>query len=143
MRATLASTGRVLPSICSLIAGWRSLYEGSVDAKAIGRQQLDLYAGMMETGLAVRAQSPGSQFFDLGFREVLTDPIAAVKRIYDHFGFDWTPAGESAMRRWHAENPQGRHGEHRYRASDYALDPRELSERFAAYRARFGVEREA
>jgi len=133
----------VLPSICSLVAGWRSLYEGGVDARAIGRAQLDLYAGMMETGLAVRAQSPSAQFFDLGFREVLADPIAAVKRVYSHFGFEWTSAGEGAMRRWHSENPRGKHGEHRYHASDYALDADEMDERFAAYRARFGVEREA
>jgi hypothetical protein len=30
------------------------------------------------------------------------------------------------MRRWHAENPQGKHGEHRYSASDYALDASEM-----------------
>jgi hypothetical protein len=132
----------VLPSICSLVAGWRSLYEGGVDMRAIGREQLALYAGMMETGLAVRAENSSAQFFDLGFREVLADPIAAVKRAYSHFGFEWTPAGEDAMRRWHAANPQGKHGEHRYRASDYGLDPGELDERFAAYRARFGVQRE-
>ncbi len=133
----------VLPSICSLVAGWRSLYEGGVDAAAIGRQQLDLYAEMMETGLEVRSQSPSEQFFDLDFREVLADPIAAVRRIYAHFGFEWTPAGESAMRRWHAENPQGKHGEHRYNAADYALNPAEMDERFAGYRARFGLPREA
>ena len=130
---------QVLPSICSLVAGWRSLYEGSVDAHAIGREQLDLYARMLETGLAVRAQSPSQQFFDLDFREVLADPIAAVRRIYAHFGFAWTPAGESAMRRWHAENPQGKHGEHRYSAAEYGLDADEMDERFAGYVARFDV----
>jgi hypothetical protein len=133
----------VLPSICSLVAGWRSLYEGRVDAHAIGRQQLDLYAQMIETGLAVRARSPSAQFFDLDFREVLADPIAAVRRSYDHFGFEWTPAGESAMRSWHEQNPQGKHGEHRYSASEYGLDASEMDERFAGYVDRFGLKRAA
>jgi len=132
----------VLPSICSLVAGWRSLYEGAVDLRAIGRQQLELYAGMIETGLAVRASAPSRTFFDLDFREVLADPIAVIRRVYDHFGFDWTPEAESAMRRHHAEHPQGRHGAHRYAAADYGLDPGEVDERFAAYVARFGVPRE-
>ena len=32
---------KVLPSICSLVTGWRSLYEGGADAKAIGAWQLE------------------------------------------------------------------------------------------------------
>lgn len=132
----------VLPSICSLVAGWRSLYEGDVDLRAVGRQQLELYAGMIRSGLEARASAPGRQFFDLDFREVLADPIEALRRCYAHFDLELTPAAERAMRDYHAANPQGRHGEHRYHASDYGLDPEEVDERFAGYVERFGVPRE-
>ena len=48
---------QVLPSICSLVTGWRSLYEGRADAKAIGAWQLEMYASMMEHAMDVRAKA--------------------------------------------------------------------------------------
>jgi hypothetical protein len=134
---------KVLPSVASLVCGWRSLYEGDVDARAIGRWQVELYAGMLESCLRERPRHDPRQFFDLHFREVLADPLAAVRRIYAHFGFDWSDAAERSLRDWHAVHPQGKHGEHRYSAEQFGLVPAEVAERFARYSEHFGVESEA
>lgn len=134
---------RVLPSLCSLVTGWRRLYEEEVDADAVGRWQLDMWAELMETGIEKRRAARPEQFYDLHFRDVVGDPVAAVKRIYDHFGFALSPEGERAMRAWHADNPQGKHGGHRYAPEDFGLSEPMMADRFAAYRAHFGVEREA
>ena len=133
---------RVLPSVCSLVTGWRSLYEGSADAKAIGAWQVELYAGMIEKALSVRERSDPKQFHDLSFRELVTDPVGASARVYAHFGFDWTPEAERRMRAWHASNPQHKHGGHPYRAEDFGLSEDAIAERFARYAERFGVPRE-
>ena len=45
------------------------------------------------------------------------------------------------MRAWHAENPQGKHGGHEYRAEDFGLSVGEMAERFAPYLDHYGVER--
>jgi hypothetical protein len=134
---------RVLPSVCSLVTRWRSLYEDGVDGRAIGPWQVDLYATMVETAMAVRGRHDPRQFFDLSYREVVADPVAAVVRIYDHFGFPLSAGAESRMRAWHAANPQHRHGGHAYRAEDFGLSDGAVAERFARYVERFGVEREA
>jgi hypothetical protein len=132
---------RVLPSLCSLVTGWRGLYEGDVDPHAIGRWQLDMWADLMEQGIAKRRQAP-QQFYDLAFREIVEDPVGAVRRLYDHFGFELTDEAERRMRAWYAENPQGKRGGHHYRAESFGLSQAEMTDRFSAYTEHFGVERE-
>ncbi|RIL06353.1 MAG: sulfotransferase family protein [Proteobacteria bacterium] len=134
---------RVLPSICSLVTGWRSLYEGSADAHAIGAWQLEMYASMLEKAMEVRARSHAAQFFDLDFAELVADPIAALGRMYEHFGFDFSAEAERRMRAWHATNPQHKHGGHRYALAQFGLAEGAIRERFARYAERFGVRPEA
>jgi Sulfotransferase family len=134
--------GKVIPSICSLVAGWRGIYEHDPDRRAIAAWQLELWAQSLEHGMEVRREVEPSRFFDLHFREVLADPVGAARRIYDHFGLGMTDDGEARLRRWHQENPQGKHGEHRYTAADFGLTDRIMGDRFAAYVEHFGVERE-
>jgi hypothetical protein len=134
---------RVLPSICSLVTGWRALYEGSADAHAIGAWQLELYASMLESAMAARANADPKQFFDLDFRALVADPVAAVARLYDHFGFALSAEAERRMRAWHATNPQHKHGGHAYTLDAFGLREGAIRERFARYAERFGVGRES
>lgn len=133
---------RVLPSLCSLVSGWRGLYEGAVDPRAVGRQQLELWGGLMDTAIDMRRALPAERFYDLHFREVVEDPVGAVRRAYAHFGSELSEEAERRMRAWHAENPQGKHGGHRYTAEQFGLGEEAMAERFARYRAHYGVERE-
>lgn len=133
---------KVLPSVCSLVTGWRRLYEGSADAQAIGAWQVELYAGMIEKAMAVRERSDPRQFFDLPFRELVADPVAAIARLYAHFGFEWTAEAERRMRAWHESNPQHKHGGHSYSADRFGLSEDGIAERFARYAQRFDVPRE-
>jgi len=130
---------RVLPSICSLVSGWRGLYEGTVDRKAIGKWQLDMWSSMVRTAMSVRAASPAAQFYDFSFQELVGDPIDAIKRMYGYFGFEFTAAAEHRMHAWHAANPQGKHGGHHYVAADFSLSDGEIGERFASYMRHFQV----
>jgi hypothetical protein len=130
---------QVLPSICSLVTGWRSLYEGGADARAIGAWQIELYAGMLEKAMDVRARANPAQFFDFDFRELVADPVAAIGRMYAHFGFDFSADAERRMRAWHEGNPQHKHGGHQYTLERFGLVEAEIRERFARYAERFGV----
>jgi len=140
---THRNPARVLPSICSLVTGWRSLYEGSADARAIGRWQVEMYAQMIDHAMQVRAGRDPAQFFDLSFDELVGDPVAAIARMYDHFGFALSAEGERRMRAWHSDNPQGKHGGHHYTLEEFGLSEGEIGERFARYAERFAVAPEA
>lgn len=125
--------GRVLPSVCSLIAGWRGIYENDVDRVAIGRWQLELWARRLEHFMEARARYDPAQFIDLDFREIVDSPVGAVERIYDHFDIEMTEQARGVLAGHADANPRGKHGEHRYRAADFELTDETMGDRFAAY----------
>jgi len=134
---------RVLPSICSLVAGWRGIYEDGVDRRAIARWQLELWASRLEDALAIRRERDPHQFYDLQFHEIVSDPVGAVRRMYEHFDVPLTDEGLAGLSRHADANPRGKHGEHRYRAADFELTDALMHDRFAAYLDHFAIRREA
>ncbi len=134
---------RVLPSLCSLVTGWRSIYEDEVDIRAVARWQVEMWAERMEHAMAVRRAGNPDQFFDFAFEELLGDPIGAIKKLYDHFGFEFSAQAETRMRDWIHANPQGKHGGHDYSAEQFGLSEGEMVARFAAYSEHFQVARES
>jgi hypothetical protein len=133
---------KVIPSICSLVVGFHSLYEDDFDRRALAADQLELWASRLESGIAVRAEQPAERFFDLHFSEVRKDPMDAVRRLYDHFGFSLGDEAERRMRAHLAANPRGKHGEHVYSAEQFGLSVAAMRERFANYREHFTIEEE-
>jgi hypothetical protein len=91
--------------------------------------------------MQVRAKhrDKSDQFVDVQFEEVVVDPVAALRRVYDRFGMPWSDEAESRMRTFLAANPQGKHGAHRYDLGDFGLALGEIRERFAAYCEAHGV----
>jgi hypothetical protein len=129
----------VIPSVCSLVTGWRGIHEDALDFEAIGRWQLELYAGWVENAMRVREKIGDERFVDLHFHELGTDPVAAVARCWDRFGLELSSEAETRMADWVRANPPGRHGGHRYRAEDYGLTDAAIRERFVRYAQRFDV----
>jgi hypothetical protein len=133
---------KVLSSYISLVAGFRSLFEDDIDRDAIAKQQLEVWAAGAEAAIEVRRDRDPSQFFDLHFHDYVGDPIAAVKRIYDHFDLSLSEVGEGALRRWHESNPPGRHGKHQHSMEEVGISRAEILDRFAGYMDHFGMEPE-
>ena len=134
---------KVMPSLCSLVAGWRAIYEEEPDRHAIADWLLELWSSRLMDAMAVRREHSSERFFDLHFHEVTDDPIDSVRRIYTHFGLELTEVAEQRLISWHSQNPRGRHGEHHYRAEDFGFSEAGMNERFAPYIEHFGVAREA
>jgi hypothetical protein len=132
---------RVLPSLCSLVFGYRSLYEHDVDAAAIGAWQLEMWSALVSAGVDQRRAADPSRFFDIQFPDLVRDPISQARAAYEHFGIGLSEEAQSRMRAWQAQNPQGKHGGHRYSAEQFGLSEAAIRERFADYCAEFGVER--
>ena len=130
---------KVIPSICSLVAGWRAMAEEGFDRMHLGRWQLELWSKRLIDGIEVRREHDDDRFFDLHFDDVQGNPVGAVRRIYDHFGIEMNEEGERRMRAWRDENPPGKYGHHRYLAADYGLDDRQMREAFAPYLEHYDV----
>jgi sulfotransferase family protein len=91
------------------------------------------YAQILERAIGVRKQSDPSRFFDAHYSQLLQDPVGTVRKIYDHFDYRYNDEFESRMIQWLAENPQGKHGLHRYSLEQFGLNPRIVRSRFATY----------
>lgn len=131
---------RVIPSYASLLAHFSAVYEERVDREAIGRLSARLWLDRMDQGMRDRAElDRDSQFFDLHFREVLSDPVGSLRRAFDAFGLPLSDEAISSMKAWSQRHAVGRHGVHDYSAEAYGLDAKALSEAFRPYRERFGV----
>jgi hypothetical protein len=80
---------------------------------------------------------------DLAYSEIRSDPIGAVRRIYDHFGWSLTREAERRMRVILANQPREQHGFHRYNLSQFGLQAAEGEQAFAPYCERFGLSMQA
>ncbi|MBW2423812.1 MAG: sulfotransferase [Deltaproteobacteria bacterium] len=134
---------RVLPSQASLLTHFSKVYEENVDAARIGRFIVDLWDERLHAGIRAREElDRESQFFDLHFREVLSDPVGSIRRALDSFGMELSEEAAARMKAWHTNHPPGRHGKHDYSPESYGIDRQDLSSRFHDYRERFGVDAE-
>jgi Sulfotransferase family len=125
--------GKAIPSLCSTLHMARRMFEGdAARAEVIGPREIEYWAQAMDKMARVRAQRP-DQFVDVDHREFHRDPLGVVRRIYDRFGLILSGEAEASMRRWIAESPTSKHGEHRYDIEDYGITAAQVRDRFADY----------
>jgi hypothetical protein len=124
-----------LPSNLSLNLQMFGLkYEATEEfRKEAVRIMMEDYAQTLERAIIVRKKADPARFFDVQYSGLVRDPIGTVRRIYDHFGYQYDDEFESGMNQWLAENPQGKHGAHRYSLEQFGLTPDIVRSRFAAY----------
>lgn len=130
----------VMASVSSLMFHFRSAVSDHVDPHEVGRDQVDAWTWALDRTIAAREHLPADRVVDVHFDETVGDPVGTVTRVYEHFGIEVTDAIAEGVRAYLADNPRDKHGRHDYRLSDFGLHVDEVSERFAAYRARFGID---
>jgi hypothetical protein len=132
---------KVCASVASLTAMLRGAGTDHIDLHAIGRQQLDWWAKLVNQALDQRKRfaDRGAQFFDVRLRETVADPIDVVRRMYSHFDYDLSDAVDERIRAFMANNPREKHGLHRYAPEDFGIDPIRDREPFEDYIEYFGL----
>jgi hypothetical protein len=131
----------VAASLTSLTLAIYSAFSEGLDAQLIGRELVEsLHAGLARYFRARDAQVTSQQrILDLDYRDLAADPMATVRRIYEYFDLRLSPQATARMQRFLAENPKGKHGEHRYAPAQFGIDRELEARRFQQYRERFGV----
>jgi len=76
---------------------------------------------------------------DLWHRDLVRDPIAGVRAIYEAFEAELSPPAEARMRDWVDAHPREEHGAHRYSLGDFGIEPERHGALFSRYRERYGV----
>lgn len=122
-----------IASMCSLAAkasaGWSTSFRG----RAIGRDQLELWARGLESFTASRRRHPRARFYDVHYADFVADPVGTAERIYRHFGLRLDDAARAAMHELHERSTTGSaKPRHSYHLADFGLTGEQVAERFAA-----------
>lgn len=91
------------------------------------------YARTIDRADLMRRSADPARFIDISYPELLADPLGAIHRIAAKFGLENTPAAGRRMRQWLADNPQGRHGVHRYSLEQFGLAADDIRKRFSLW----------
>jgi hypothetical protein len=134
----------VLASVASLTLVLQGAFTDHLDLAEIGAEVTQRWSSGLERAMQARRDARvDERFVDVRYQEMLRDPMAIVRRIYDRFGMTLSVEAEARMQRFLARHPKDRHGAHRYSLSAFGLDARDLRPRFKSYCERFGLESEA
>lgn len=129
-----------VPSFCSMVAHGRGVFSDDVDPLEVGREWSRKVARLVDRALDARERAPADTFVDVRYEDLVADPIAEVRRVYERLDDPWSADLERGMRETLAGHPQHAFGRHRYRLEDFGLRRVDIDARFARYRARFLAE---
>lgn len=128
----------VFGSLCSLLHSLLNMWRAEPFApKEIGPIVLNMLAPTVDRALRERKQANPAHFYDLQYTDLTADPLGAVERIYDYFGYVLSPASRTQMQSWLAQNQQHKHGEHHYQLEEFGLTTDMVHARLADYLAMF------
>jgi hypothetical protein len=133
-----------LTSYSSLTALVREMGSDHVDKFDVAEDWNRRLKAKLEHAIAVRAAKdyPDAVFYDMKFSDFVRDQFAVVEKIYDAFDLPMPGAAAARMKWFIADNPQGKHGIHRYEAHEYGIDPAAVRKDFRPYIERFDLQPE-
>ena len=128
-----------ITSVASLITILRRIFSDAVDPVKIGREAMAYWAEPLERFMAERDCLAPDRVCDLSYCDLRRDPIAAVRRVYAHFGWSLSTEIEKRMRGVLAAQPRDQVSFHRYEPSQFGLEQGEMASLFAHYCDRFDL----
>jgi hypothetical protein len=133
----------VAASSCSLI---RTLSKNFTDADHrayIARHWSNILEACIDRVEDFRIRHPAHRFVDVPYLQLMTDPLASMRAIYEGAGRELTPEAAAAMAGYVDAHPKGKFGRHSYALDELGLDGDALAERFGGYIKRHDVARES
>ncbi len=127
---------KVIGSCCSLFSVVRGIYSDDVRDESLGAEVMDYLDLVVNRAMTAR-DDHADRVFDVRFEHLVSDPVGTVQRIYQRFGYPFDPRMEQGMRRWLAENPQGKYGSHKYDLAQFGLTEDRVTDVFGDYQRRY------
>lgn len=129
-------------SFCSMVSHGRGVFSDSVDAKAVAAHWVKKVHRLMERSIQVRSDVGEDRFIDVSYYDLLKDPIAEVKRIYDFAGISFDEVTLRATEQTKRKNVQNRFGKHVYDIADFGLTREFIDTYYQFYRDRYRIPHE-
>jgi hypothetical protein len=133
---------KAVASVMSLVESLTGTFSDADHHRYIAQHWPVMVQAMCDRVLDFRDAHPDARFHDLPYEQLVRDPVGAVRDVYRSLGRELSPRAEDRMRTHARAAPQGVHGTHTYRLTDFGLTRDEVAERFTRYYERFDVPRE-
>ena len=131
----------ILSSLTSLATTLRAMCGRTVYPAEIAEEWAELNAQALDKAVDGRQSEliDPSRVIDIQFRELVSDPLGTVRRVYEFAGIEMTDAAATAIRGHWDDNPADKHGKHEHRFSETGLDLDAHRERVRRYQEHFDV----
>ena len=128
----------VIGSVSSLVCTLRGIYCDDVTPESAGPEEAEHFAELLRRGMQHRdALNKESQFFDMQFQDIITDPMSAIRAMYEYFNFELPKQTAAAMQHYLDKRPREKHGKHRYTLEQFGLSKTKQAPLFEHYRQRY------
>ena len=108
-----------MASVASLVTILRSAFSDAVDPFIVCREAIDYWSETMDKFLRERDRLPNNRICDIQYDEIRREPIRAVRRIYEYFGWSLSREAEQRMRVLVASQAERQSANHRYDLSQF------------------------
>lgn len=129
---------RAAGSYSSMLAHGYGVFSDAVHSQEIARHWHHKNVAAVNAAMRVREQQP-SAFIDVSYYQLIKDPMAQVRRIYDFAGIELTAEAVAAMEASRKVNKKDKHGVHQYRLADFGLTAEQVRGDYAAYCGLFDI----
>lgn len=135
---------KVLPSCSSLAQVLRAPFTNQLHRDAIGSEVSKRWEESTRDAMRVRQehQSKQKNFHDVFYPDLMKNPMAVVRGIYENFGRELSRDAEEAMQRFVERNPKDKNGAHRYTLEAFGLDRDIERHKFQFYTDYYGIAQE-
>jgi hypothetical protein len=127
-----------LASVQSILKGLNGHPVSPEARRAQGRKAIDLQLAAVEKAMHTRAAVGEDQFIDVSYHDVMADPLATIRRVYDQCGLTVSDEHATRIRDWLGNHNPTKHGVHKHSPEEFGMNGDEINERFAGYLDRFG-----
>ena len=112
---------KAVASFCSLVAACRKLYSGSVKQDDVGRYVIDFLSQSAKRAMDAENKSNEGQFHHINYTNLINNPKDELAEICHQFDYEYTDEMRNAPSKWLTNNPQHKHGVHKYSLEQYGL----------------------
>jgi hypothetical protein len=130
---------KVVPSYTSIVSSIMPPADGQRDLQALGREICNHLRIGMEHAIAERARIGEDRFLDVHHRDLVGEPRATLRRVYDWLALDLDPEVEQTIYNWQEANRMGAQGTHRYTAEQFGLTVDQIRSDYDFYIRHFDV----
>jgi hypothetical protein len=132
--------GPVVTSLASLANAGQRVLTHRTDPRPAAEEWKRKCAFALGSAMSFDEQAGEGWCQHLHYDDLMADPVAAVRRLYGHFGEEVGSLHERRMRAFLEQRPADVHGRHRYDPADFGWTYAGLDAEFRDYIERYGIE---